>query len=85
MLKGFLMVAFQSVTVAAALHAQTGAPALRFEVASVKPAGAMPSEGSLLQIFAQIGRRVSGLRIDYPRESIKSMISLAYGKTYAEK
>jgi len=45
----------------------------------VKPAGALPTEGSLLQTFSQVVRQVSGLRVDYPRESIKSMISLAYG------
>ena len=80
MRRHIVRIAIQSLTFTVALCAQTSAPGLRFEVASVKPAAAPGADwnGQGPPVLTP-ARRVSGLRIDYSRETIKSMISLAYG------
>ena len=80
MRRHIVRIAIQSLTFTVALCAQTSAPGLRFEVASVRP-GAAPKadwDGQGPPVLTP-ARRVSGLRIDYSRETIKTMISQAYG------
>lgn len=77
---------FLATVVATKLFAQQGGAPLRFEVASVKPTISL-SELNRQNLEARLAgtplppqsRRVSGLRLNIGGETIKSMVSWAYG------